>query len=226
MAGTAHSRSEQHGGSHIILLLSLNLILLAFFILLNALSDFEETRTRAVIDSVNRAFSGRVDAAEAPPVRQSSLGALPETASLLREIGSLFESIIPAAQTEENQKATLIRIRLPQTALFASGEAVVRPARRALIQRLAKALLRSPNERVTYRLEALLGVSAESGSAGRDRPLEMRRAGALAARFVAEGLTPESLSTGLLPGAAGTMQFVLRVEESAESNRSAPDDQE
>ena len=43
------------------LLLSLKLILLAFFILLNSLADFEAGRARAVLASVNQAFNGKIE---------------------------------------------------------------------------------------------------------------------------------------------------------------------
>ena len=61
-SGAARRPGARQGDPNVVALLSLKLILLGFFILLNALSEYEESRTRMVLESVNEAFNGRVDA--------------------------------------------------------------------------------------------------------------------------------------------------------------------
>jgi len=60
MAGGTPRSGMGQGNGNIIALLSLNILLLAFFILLNSLSSFEEERRDAVMDSVRQAFQGLV----------------------------------------------------------------------------------------------------------------------------------------------------------------------
>ena len=55
MTAAVPTSRDRKGSSNIVLLLSLMLILLAFFILLNSLSEFEAGKAQAVIEIVNRA---------------------------------------------------------------------------------------------------------------------------------------------------------------------------
>ena len=127
----------QLGGSNIVLLLSLNLILLAFFILLNALSKFEEDRTRAVLESVNRTFSGKIEPSSSTEAIEGSLGALAEAEDMVRAVGSLFKAIIPSSRSSQTRQALSVRIELPDTALFRPGKSRLRRERAVLIRRLA-----------------------------------------------------------------------------------------
>ncbi len=78
MTAAVPTGRNREGSSNIVLLLSLMLILLAFFILLNSLSEFEAGKARAVIESVNRAFNGKIESGDRTPAHSASLGALPE----------------------------------------------------------------------------------------------------------------------------------------------------
>ena len=60
MASPSDPGIRRDDNKYIVLLLSLKLILLAFFILMNALSEFETRRTETVLDSVSRAFRGSI----------------------------------------------------------------------------------------------------------------------------------------------------------------------
>src|SRR3546814_11692729 len=58
MAGAAPQPKHRQSNSHIVALLSLKILLLPFFILLNALATFQEERSSAAVDSVRDAFKG------------------------------------------------------------------------------------------------------------------------------------------------------------------------
>ncbi len=199
------------------LLLSLNLILLAFFILLNSLSDFESARARAVLASVKQAFNGEVEAAGQHPAFSSALGALPEVEAKMREFGSLFEAMAPAAQAKSIRRVNLVRVDFPISALFRPGSLHFRPGREVLLERLAESLRKGAQGTPRYLLEILVGTgartsSASSGSASPTSPsLELRRAAVLAARLNAEGAPLDGLSTGLRPGAADSLRFIVRL---------------
>ncbi len=209
--------SRDHKGSgNIVLLLSLMLILLAFFILLNSLSEFEAGKSRAVIESVNRAFNGKIESADRTASGSASLGALPEADNRIREFGSLFEAIIPAARVRQIRRAKAVRVELPAASLFGHSGTRLRPGREFLFQRLVQVLARDTRGGPRYDLEVLLGVGAPAeGAPGAVAPypraLEVRRAAVLAERLIQEGLPARSLSIGLLPNLPGTVRFVLRV---------------
>ena len=218
---------DREGSSNIVLLLSLMLILLAFFILLNSLSEFEADKTHAVIESVNRAFNGKIESGDRTPAYSASLGALPEAEAKMREVGSLFEAIIPSARVKRTRRANAVRVELSAASLFRPAGVKLRPGGEILIQRLAQLLARDPRGSPSYDLEVLLGVGAPpAGGAGPVTPdprsLEVRRAALLAQRLVEEGLPPPMLSIGLLPRQPGTLRFVVRVRrDPATSGRRA-----
>lgn len=212
MSSGVQAKREGSGDSGIVLLLSLKLILLAFFILLNALSDFEEARTRQVIDSVRKAFHGQLEPINVPALLNGSPGLLPEAEALTNEVGSLFESLVPALRSTRTARARAVHIELPSIALFRIGKDNLRPERKALIRRLAKALLRRSARDLAYKLEFMHGIPAD-GTTGASRTQEIRRASALAALLMEEGLAPEVLSIGVLPGRPGRVEFVLSLRD-------------
>lgn len=208
-------RTHRDNGN-IVLLLSLNLILLAFFILLTSLSEFEADKAQAVMESVNRAFDGRIESSDRAPAVSASLGAMPEAEAKISEIGSLFEAIIPTSQANRIRRATAVRVELTAASLFQPAGVSLRPGRENLIQRLAQLLTRDPRAGLTYALEILLGAGAPSegvgGTAGfHPRPLEVRRAAMLADRLIEAGLPAPALSIGLLPERPGIVHFVVSV---------------
>lgn len=200
------------GGSNIVLLLSLNLILLAFFILLNALSEFEEDRTRAVLESVNRTFSGKIEPSDSTEAIEGSLGALAEAEDMVRAVGSLFKAIIPSSRSSQTRQALSVRIELPATALFRPGKSRLRRERSVLIRRLAGLLTRKRVNIQGYRLEVLLGIRRQAGELT-SRSLEVRRATELAHRLEDAGLPSTALAIGVMPGLPGAVHFVLTMDE-------------
>ena len=216
MTAAVPTGRDREGSGNIVLLLSLMLILLAFFILLNSLSEFETGRSRAVIESVNRAFNGKIESGDRTPAPSPSLGALPEVEAKLREVAGLFEAIVPSTRVKRIRRAKAVRVELPAAALFRPAGVRLRPGSEVLIQRLARLLARDPPGGPSYGLEVLLGVGA--APAGGARPvtpdpnsLEVRRAALLAQRLVDEGLPPAVLSIGLLPRQPGILRFVVRL---------------
>ncbi len=214
MKRAASSGHDTRNNSNM-LLLSLNLIMLAFFILLNSLADFETDRARAVLASIKEAFNGKVEVAGQQPAFSSSLGALPEVEAKMREVGSLFEAIAPAAQSKSIRRASMVRVDLPASTLFRPASLRLRQGREALLARLAQSLRKGSEGAPRYLVEILVGTGSQAavdggGTAG-PPSLELRRAAVLAARLSAEGAPLDGLSTGLWSGAAHSLRFVVRL---------------
>ncbi len=215
MNSAVSSSHDTRNNSNMMLLLSLNLILLSFFILLNSLADFETDRARAVLASVKQAFNGKVEAAGQLPAFSSSLGALPEVEAKMREVGSLFEAMAPSAQAKRIRRADLVRVDVPASALFRPGSLRLRQGREILLERLAESLRKGPVGAPRYLMEILVGTGSQAaddvGASPGSVSLELRRAAVLAAHLSAGGAPLDGLSTGLRPGAAGNLRFVVRL---------------
>ena len=211
-AGQAPSRLDPN----IVALLSLMLLLLGFFILLNALSHYEEDRARRVLESVNEAFNGRVEAHETHAAFPAALGPLEETAAMIGAIGRLFESRIPAVRSEASVDGNRLRLELSAGSLFRPGTTELQPGRGILLDRFAKALVRDGWSGLDYELEILHGVPAGAAprlAAAGARGLEVRRTSQLVRDLIGRGVPPNKLSVGLVPGREGRFQLVVQIFE-------------
>ena len=210
--------AEQPGGRrsdpNIVALLSLKLLLLGFFILLNALSQYEEDRARKVLESVNEAFNGRVDALESHASYPAGLGPFEETAAMIGSVGRLFRSQIPAVRSEVSAGGARLRLELPAEALFQPAATKLRPGRDLLLRRFAGALTDNGRVGLDYEVELLHGVSVGDTArlaAAPAEAVEVGRMGALARAFARRGVPVEKLSIGTLPGRPGKVVLVVQV---------------
>ena len=218
MAEGTHVEPKAVGGGQTVLLLSLKLILLAFFVLLNSLSEFETQKTQAVLDSVDRAFRGKIVTPRDAADTAASLGVLRLPRSLVNEIGSLFESFVPQAKMRQTRQATALRVEMPIGSLFKPGADKIRPERKVLIRRLARALMGDPSGVLKYELSFLHGLP--EGVAGRPAEagvsLAVRRADSIARYLVRQAIPPDVVAVGLEPESPDTVVFVLRLRDPAE----------
>lgn len=211
------------GDPNMVALLSLKLLLLGFFILLNALSQFEENRTRQVLDSVNEAFNGRVQALRSQSSDPAALAALPEQAKLLGTVDRLFNSFIPATRSETAKDGRRLRLELSAESVFRPGRLDLQPSRGLLLERLAGALTGHGRAGLHYELEVLHGAPAGGGIALAEagvESLEVRRTSVLVRDLIERGVPAERLSVGIVPGRPGKLRFVVRIYEGP---RRAPD---
>lgn len=217
MADSARTSDRKEGSSYIVLLLSLNLILLAFFILLNALSSFETQKTFAVLDSVSHAFRGPIETPRDAESETVSLGVLSLPQDLTNEIGSLFESFVPSAQVSRTARSTVMTVEMPADTMFKPGTHDIRPERKVLIRRVARALMRDTDGIMKYELafEHGTGGAGAQGAAASDNARFARRGETMARYLIRQSIPPTALSIGLRSGAPGTVRFVLRVRTDA-----------
>jgi len=185
--------------SHIIALLSLKLLLLAFFILLNAISDYEAQKTDAVVESVRKAF-------KTDPLQQTSVTTgienLDSTEPLADEIGRLFESFLPAVAIEDETLSKVLRIKLPTERLFSAGESGLSAGGQVILRRMLRALAARQSDIVYFELAFLQSGQSE---------LSLRRIGSLAQYAGDQGVKPKNLSVGFNAGREDEITVELRL---------------
>jgi hypothetical protein len=212
-SGAARQPGARHGDPNVVALLSLKLILLGFFILLNALSEYEESRTRMVLESVNEAFNGRVDAPESFAPFSAGLGPLEQGAAMMEDVGRLFRSLIPAVRSEHAADRGRLLLELPSETLFRPAGVALQPGRDLLLRRFAAALTSDGRLGLDFEVELLHGTAGDTSaapSAATGGTLEMRRLGALVRLLVRLGVPARKLSVGLLPGRPGRVRLVVQ----------------
>src|SRR3546814_1090942 len=152
MAGAAPQSGDRQGNSHIVALLSLNILLVAFFILLNSLASFEEERRGAVVESVREAFQGLLPAGRSVRADPAGLGVLEGADDIIESLSQLFGDDLPLVERTEASGARVLQIDLPAAELFGDEGNDLRPdgdeSLRHIGGVLAEPRLRSATRRV------------------------------------------------------------------------------
>ncbi len=201
----------------IVVLLSLYLLLLAFFILLNSISNYEESRAEVAIGSLTATF--RTDL----PVRvdrmssSTSTGYFRAAATFRRDIRRLFEETLPLAQFSPVQRGGIFRVTVPADQLFHAGSLRFRLNGRRLLDGIADSLNRQ-EPGLRFEAELLLGTGPQLPDGPTSGALlEVQRAGVFARALRRRGAAPTSILTGIRRGDPGVAEitFATRIEQQA-----------
>ncbi len=189
-------------------ILSLYLLLLAFFVVLTAISHVEKARSRAVAGSLNEPFAADGTPAENSRSLTSSVGAVVADAAFTSRVGNLIRTELQLAEITEVEPGRILSVRLPADSFFVPGKAAIDPLHRSLVERIAGAM-REPGPGVRYDVDILLGTS------GRDA-LATRRSAYLAAVFAAAGAPPRNIAAGIERKTAGSLAMFFHIRPQAE----------
>lgn len=199
--------------------LSLYLLLLAFFVVLNTISHVEEARLRAVTGSLTETFSAEGIPAEETIPYTSNEGNVPEDSAFIRRIGELITTELAFAEVTEPLTGRLLEVTVPQNEIFVRDRAAIAPERRPLIEDVARAVA-APFGDLRYDVEILIG--APTGD-----ELAIARSAYLAEVFVAAGAGQRSVLAGVVREHRGDvkLRFHVRSRRAAESWQPKGDDQ-
>ena len=198
--------------SHIVALLSLKILLLAFFILLNSLATFEEERRVAVVDSVRNAFDGVLPAQLNLDNSPAAIDVFDGAEQVVDELHKLFADDLPLLERAESSGSQTLRVDLPESDIFAEGSGELL-SEGAETLRLIAAVLEDPRfAGARYRVDILYGLDAAQQGAPPPQ-LAVTRAGAVVRGLEGQGLDPRRLSTGFLPDFTGQLRFLFTVEQ-------------
>lgn len=181
------SRDTPHNAL-LLQMLSVYLLLLAFFVVLNSISHVEAARKRAVSGSLNETFAVDGRPAERTVLFTSDAGNAPSDAAMLARVGELIRTELALVQARDVIPGRLMQVTLPASSLFAPGQEAIDPLRRPLIERVARILADTPAG-MRYDVDIVVGA-AGSGQ------LATRRSAWLASIFAAAGAPPRSVAAG------------------------------
>ena len=181
-------------------ILSLFLLLLAFFILLNTLATIEESKSKQVLNSVALSFSSPALEDTSVEVFISDLGQTPEPDELLRTMRRLWVTSVPVAKVEVLSPGWVMQMTMPANELFLGGKAELRSDRRQLFQNIALVLARRSGN-TKGEIQAVMGTGETlTGSVQDGGSLQMRRAAVFAEELVAYSAPSDALAVGLREG--------------------------
>ena len=191
----APNQTAENGNAAV--LLGLYLLLLAFFILLVAISRIAETRSFAALNSVNGAFSTAADTS--PPVAFAPIvtGPIVDIEEFQGRIRTAVEAALPVAEIAVARNGQVLRVRVSTNAAFVREGSHLSRAMPPFLERLAGAMrIAAPDWRAEVELRVGARDTAEP-TAGGNTALAVRRAGLLARAMVAAGIAPEAIATGV-----------------------------
>lgn len=126
--------------------LSLYLLLLAFFVLLNSLSAPEQSRLRAVKGSLSETFAASGKPARETRQLTSSAGNILVDAGFLDRIGSLVRTELGFAKIRNVTPGRLMEISMGAHELFRDAKVSINPLYRPTIEAMAAAA-RTPSRK-------------------------------------------------------------------------------
>ena len=210
------TRPATENVSTVVVSLSLYLIILAFFILMNAISRPEGVRAKGVLDSIGSTFKSFpltfVSSLEMA-VGGAGFDAAPGFEESIRE---LFETSFPLVRITPSPAFNQIEVVVPLESLFAPGEAEIQGKNEPVLDRLAKILgRRTPGVRLE--IEVLISpppVDAEAPHSG--TALMVDRAGALARELAARGVPAARISAGIEQREPDSLRILFVVRQTDE----------
>jgi hypothetical protein len=215
MEGLGQRQEDPPTNDNVTHYLALYLLLLAFFIVMTSVSKFEESRSRAVVRSVQSTFSTQVASVGDPRFLLSKSGTVVDLPEIQDEFQRLIETEISVVEVKKLEDGRVLQLTVPVDSLFLDGEIEIRPARRRLLERISAVLARR-RAGLLYSLDFVLGsesVAVENSDGAES--LSIARSGRFARALWEHGSPANAVSAGIRRGDPGKVRFLfyVRVEE-------------
>ncbi len=203
----------------LILILSLYLLLLAFFILLNNISEVEKARSKAVAGSLQATFAFRGRPTSNPTVSISTISKVLGDDSLDRRLGTLVRAELRLARFEVIEPGRLMQLRVHEAALFTGLDNEISSTGRRLIDKIATEL-RNPPPGVRYDVEIRLSrmragartpARARTRAGGDGLLNRIRRAAALSQALAEAKGWPGTIAGGVEHSGSAEARFLFEI---------------
>ncbi len=196
--------------------LALFLMLLSFFIVMNAISSFETSKSAPVINSLALAFSNRVLDREISPITPSADMSIND-GDTLEVLEGLFNAHLASFQATTNRFGTVMRIKTPvgqfekSINISSSGYNITTlGAKGSFIQNMIS-LLRSEKKAMPYRVDMVLNIPEELADFQKNYPNEfisnLKLVSSFAGILENAGLPKKMISIGLSKGDEGFIEL-------------------
>lgn len=195
--------------------LSLFVIMLAFFIMLNSISVFKEEKAKPLMDSIEEAFALKINAPESGkfPVQEQT-----DEGRVIDRMEGLFQGHIAGVQTQKDDGRGVLLMRMPYADLSAAVSHIGdKAAENKKFMETLTSMLRASAAGQPYRMDIFLQVDENPARMQDDQPQKMkvlmRDLGVLAQQLEKAGLSQRLLSVGLEKGQSGMVELLFRPHE-------------
>jgi hypothetical protein len=190
------------------LALSLFIMMLSFFIILNALSNFDQNKAKPVINSLSIAFSTKDNVDELAPNMEADPLQSYRSGDGLDQIDALFKAQISGVEVEKNRLGTVMHLRMKVADFEKNLMMPIRESRSVEnfdgpFLPVLISLLKSENA-IPYRMDMLLNVKDEPVQLKKNEPevlkLASRKVAAYAQTLEQAGLPTQLVTSGMKAG--------------------------
>ncbi len=193
------------------LFVSLYVVILAFFILLTANSQFDAEKTESVMDSVNKAFAMQVqtDTTFTDP----SVGDEMSVQMVFDDIQQSVMSLVPMKEMDILTDGNRMVMTMETDSLFYPTDRNIRQDRAEFFDRLVQTLGKwqdDGSQIAVHFLQTLERQAAEDMTA--QNQIEVARAGNFARTVENRGIAPENVRIGIHQGDAQLLHFEFIVQ--------------
>ena len=204
-------KTSTDNSAFIVQFLALNLLILAFFILLVSMSTFEASKAKAVVDSMNAIFNPKRDI-KTETVFFSKSGNVITAEEFQDHVEGVFSAAIGVVKTEIVEPGKIMRVIMPTARFFATGSDTIREENLPLVDRIISSIsARPPGHR--FDMEIVIGRDdTVVGFSSNSQTLQMARAGSFARSMLSRGIPSDSIAIGVQDGdpESVTMWFYIR----------------
>lgn len=196
--------------------LSLFIMLLSFFIILNTVSSFEDTKSRPVLNSLSLAFSNQEKRTELKPDVTKSEAEENNEGDTLEKLQAHFNAYITGAQIRKNRFGTMMHIRMP---LEKFERAISMPA----LQGAASgsgflptliSLIQTRETEIPYRMDIVVNLENKPAFLQSKSPeiynTNLKKAALFASSLESSGMQKKLMSVGLSKGSPGFVDIFFR----------------
>lgn len=194
------SASDRGNNAPVIsLFLSLFLLILAFFILLVAISTFEDVKSQAVMDSLTSTFTTVLPTNSDPTEFTAKDGDIIAGQQFQDQVSDIFSTAMPVAKVEVVQPGKKMRAAFPIDSMFTHSSSDLRPVSIPLLDRIVAALSNPPSG-LQFDMEFVVGANyLKDRKLPVHQTLALSRAGSFAREMAKRGAPPNSIAVGIEP---------------------------
>jgi len=204
------SHNESLRERNMTLLLSLFLILLAFFIQMTAVSDKNPSRVDSAVSSITQKFGKSANEFEDAGISAAS-GVLIKDMPYLDAVVSATAGMDSFGEVKSTRKDGTLTLRIAREQLFVTNTGVIHPDGVALISRLADAMTVGNNNAALRCVEIrLIAAKSELSSPAASTEVQsapIRQAAALSQALNEAGVPSRAISAGVSHGAAPMVEM-------------------
>lgn len=192
--------------------LSLFLLLLAFFVVLFNASRYDKGRADAVGESLTSTFQSTGRPTRTPRLNTSQSGEAPGDEMVLRKLGELIGTELRVAEVKIVRAGRLLQVRAATDDFFVPGSSEMRAERGAIVTELSR-LIGAPVDGRRHKVELFVGSDWVTPDVLRETvPLPIARAAGFAEQLIGRGALPGTVMAGIRPDDEGTVTLLFRID--------------